>query len=525
MDYSVLDLIPEPVFVVNKQHKVIFANKKAKEVYGKWEGTCYEISHGFLRPCYEYEGHPCPVKNIQELGLEKSGVVHIHKTPEGKRYFYVIASYDPKEDVYIEFHVDLFDLYESIKSYTQKPLSLFFEGPLVLFQWKREEGWPVEFVSPNVKDLLGYTAEDFTSGRIKYAELIHPEDIERVAEEVEYHTRNKSPSWTHQDYRLKRKDGSYIWVLDHTMPLLDSNGEIVGYYGYVMDITERHEKEELFRLLVETNPNAVLIYDFHQNKILYANTNTAKLTGYSLEELLNMENPLELIHPEDRYRAIENINKRKQGYKKPISYYVRILRKDGRLRYVKLTSIVTSYKGKDVSFLTLNDLTKEIRRERKLRKLATIDTLTKIYNRYVLFSTLEHLIEYAERYGETFSVIIFDIDNFKLLNDTYGHLAGDRVLREIAKEVKKIIRRSDIFGRYGGEEFLIILPKTKDPYPVAEKIRKAVESIDFEKGIRVTISLGGTVYRKGDTVDSIINRADEALYLAKQSGKNQTVIL
>ena len=69
------------------------------------------------------------------------------------------------------------------------------------------------------------------------------------------------------------------------------------------------------------------------------------------------------------------------------------------------------------------------------------------------------------------------------------------------------------------------MPKTKDPYPVAEKIRKAVESIDFEKGIRVTISLGGTVYRKGDTVDSIINRADEALYLAKQSGKNQTVIL
>ncbi|MCY0889754.1 MAG: PAS domain-containing protein [Pyrobaculum arsenaticum] len=174
MDYSVLDLIPEPVFVVNKQHKVIFANKKAKEVYGKWEGTCYEIFHGFLRPCYEYEGHPCPVKNIQELGLEKSGVVHIHKTPEGERYFYVIASYDPDREVYIEFHIDLFELYENLRSFAQKPLSLFFEGTLVLFHWRREEGWPVEFVSPNVKDLLGYTAEDFTSGRIKYAELIHP---------------------------------------------------------------------------------------------------------------------------------------------------------------------------------------------------------------------------------------------------------------------------------------------------------------------------------------------------------------
>jgi diguanylate cyclase (GGDEF)-like protein/PAS domain S-box-containing protein len=307
--------------------------------------------------------------------------------------------------------------------------------------------------------------------------------------------------------------------------LLDPKGDIVGYYGYLTDITERHEKEELFRLLVETNPNAVLIYDFYQNKILYANANTAKLTGYSLEELLNLENPIELIHPDDRYKVIESVNKRKQGYKRPISYYMRLLRKDGRLRYVKLMSIVTRYKGEDVSFITLNDITKEIRRERKYRKLATIDPLTKVYNRYVLFSTLEHLIEYAERYGEIFSVIIFDIDNFKLLNDTYGHLVGDSVLKSIAKEIKRVIRRSDILGRYGGEEFLIILPKTKDPYSVAEKIRKVIESMDLEKGIRVTISVGGTVYKKGDTVDSIISRADEALYLAKQSGKNQTVIL
>ena len=464
MDYSAFDLIPEPVFVVDKEHKVIFANKKAKEVYGRWEGTCYEISHGFLKPCYEYEGHPCPVKNMQDLGLEKSGVVHIHKTPEGERYFYVVASYDPKEDVYIEFHVDLFDLYESIKSYTQKPLSLFFEGPLVLFQWRKGKGWPVEFVSPNVERLLGYTMDYFTSGKISYAELVHPEDIERVAQEVQYHTENRSSSWTHQDYRLKRKDGKYIWVLDHTIPLLDSKGEIVGYYGYLMDITERHEKEELFHLLAETNPNAVLIYDFHNNKILYANANTAKLTGYSLEELLNLENPIELIHPDDRDKAIESVNKIKQGYKRPISYYMRILRKDGRLRYVKLTSIVTRYKGEDVSFITLNDITKEIRRERKYRKLATIDPLTKVYNRYVLFSTLEHLIEYAERYGETFSVIIFDIDNFKLLNDTYGHLAGDRVLREIAKEVKKIIRRSDIFARYRASSALFIMLSTVSPF-------------------------------------------------------------
>ncbi|MFN3976762.1 MAG: diguanylate cyclase [Aquificaceae bacterium] len=525
MDYSAFDLIPKPILVVDREYKVIFANKKAKEVYGKWEGTCHEISHGFPRPCHDYEGYPCPVKLIQDQGIQGSGVIHIHKTKGENRIFYVLAQYYPEEDVYVELHIDLEDVYENLRSYyVQSPLNLFFEGPVVFFHWRKEEGWPVEFVSPNVEKLLGYTADDFISGRVSYAELVHPDDIERVAQEVQYHTENKSPSWTHEDYRLKRKDGRYIWVLDYTIPLLSSNGDIVGYYGYLMDITERYEKEELFHLLAETNPNAVLIYDFHNNRILYANKSAAKLTGRSLEELLNLEDPLELIHPDDRHKAIEIVNKRKQGYKEPVSYYTRI-KKDGSLKYVKLTSVVTKYKGQDVSFVTLTDITKEIKRERKYKKLATTDPLTKVYNRYVLFSSLEHLIEYAERYGETFSLIIFDIDNFKVLNDTYGHLVGDGVLRSIAKGVKRVIRRSDIFGRYGGEEFLLILPKAKDPYPVAEKIKRLIESMDFEKGIKVTISVGGTVYKKGDTVDSMIRRADEALYLAKQYGKNQTIIL
>ena len=524
MDYSLFDLIPEPVLVVDKNYNIIFANKKAIEEYEIKSilnsQTCYEVSHGFPMPCYEYGEHPCPVKIMKDSGIDKCGVVHIHNTKEGKKYFYVLASYDPQRDVYIEFHIEVSKLYDALKSYTP----LFFEGPAVLFQWKRSEGWPVEFVSPNVVNLLGYGPEDFLSGRVNYAQLIHPEDLATVIEEVEYHTKNKSSSWTHKNYRLRRKDGEYIWVLDHTIPIMEE-GEITGYLGYIIDISERCEKEEIFRLLAENNPYGVIIYDFHQNKILYANPNLEKITGYSLRELMEMPDILDLVHPEDRNVAEEKLTNRIQGYKQGMRYRIRIKSKSGSIKYLEIYSVVTQYGGKDVSFITLKDITGDIKRERKYIRLATTDPLTKIYNRHMILESLECLIQEARRYKEVFSVLMFDIDNFKRLNDTYGHLMGDLVLKEIASAIKKVIRKSDIFGRYGGEEFLLLLPKTNDPYLVGEKIRNVVRSLRFGNGLKVSISVGGAVYREGDTADSIIHKADKALYKAKRLGKDKTVVI
>ncbi|MFN7065107.1 MAG: diguanylate cyclase [Aquificaceae bacterium] len=473
MDYSSFDLIQYPVLVVDKECKIIFANKRAREVYN-------------LQANYVYENSLCPVKIMQDTCLERG-----HKTK--------------------------MDIHEIMT----RP---FFEGPVVFFQWKRAEGWPVEFVSPNVVDLLGYTAEDFTSGRISYAELIHPEDLPRVTEEVEYHTENRSASWTHQDYRLRRRDGSYVWVIDHTVPLLEGE-EVVGYVGYVFDITERHEKEELFHLLADMSPYGVLIYDFDQNKILYGNRTLEKLFGYSLKELLEAQNPLSFVHPKDRKKVIENVIKRRQGYRKAIKYRLRIVEKCGNIKHAELFSIVIQYKGRDVSFITLKDITEEVEREKEYIRLATTDPLTGIYNRRMLFENLMRFIQEAERYKETFSLLLFDIDNFKLVNDTYGHLIGDMVLENLANCVKSIIRKSDIFGRYGGEEFLLILPKTKRPFDVGEKIRSFVEGLRLENGLKITVSIGGTVYKEGDTADSIIQRADKALYRAKRLGKNRVVVL
>jgi two-component system cell cycle response regulator len=167
----------------------------------------------------------------------------------------------------------------------------------------------------------------------------------------------------------------------------------------------------------------------------------------------------------------------------------------------------------------------------KLEKLATIDSLTKLYNRRAVLGRLRELISFANRYKEDFSLIMLDIDHFKNVNDRYGHLAGDEVLEEIATLVRRNVRDTDIVGRYGGEEFIIILPKTAlaSSWVVAERLRSIVEKAEMKDSADsvffVTVSQGLAGWERGEDVTSLISRADEALYKAKAKGRNRVQIL
>jgi len=134
------------------------------------------------------------------------------------------------------------------------------------------------------------------------------------------------------------------------------------------------------------------------------------------------------------------------------------------------------------------------------------------------------LLYQAKRYGVPFSLLILDVDDFKKINDELGHLAGDIALRKVAKAIKKSIRKSDIAIRWGGEEFLLLLPHTADPLPIGEKIRKLINAISIDEYGPLSISVGATTYQEGDTMDSMIQRADSALYSAKRKGKNQVEV-
>jgi diguanylate cyclase (GGDEF)-like protein len=166
----------------------------------------------------------------------------------------------------------------------------------------------------------------------------------------------------------------------------------------------------------------------------------------------------------------------------------------------------------------------EKEREKRLFYLATTDRLTKLLNRHAGMKIFENLLYQARRYGIPFSLLMLDIDNFKKLNDGLGHLAGDLALRKVAKAIKKSIRKSDVAIRWGGEEFLLLLPHTADPLPIGEKIRKLINAISIDGYGPLSVSVGATTYREGDTIDSMVQRADSALYSAKRKGKNRVEV-
>lgn len=164
----------------------------------------------------------------------------------------------------------------------------------------------------------------------------------------------------------------------------------------------------------------------------------------------------------------------------------------------------------------------------KITELVNTDYLTKVKNRKYFYERLEESISLAYRENASFSVILADIDHFKRVNDTYGHGMGDKVLVRFTETLQKNLRSQDILARFGGEEFIVLLPfqEGENAVIVAEKLRQAVEDVLFEEaGLSITASFGVAVYRKGEHREELLKRADEGMYQAKKSGRNKVVFL
>jgi diguanylate cyclase (GGDEF)-like protein len=160
-----------------------------------------------------------------------------------------------------------------------------------------------------------------------------------------------------------------------------------------------------------------------------------------------------------------------------------------------------------------------------LKKHAYIDSLTNIANRHQIDVWLEEKLEAAEEEGKAFSIIFFDIDHFKKVNDVFGHKIGDCVLKELSAIVSGNLSDGDNFGRWGGEEFILITDSTNgQAYEKAEHFRKMVENHCFKGAGSLTASFGVTDYQSGENIDSLLNRADEALYVSKNGGRNKVSV-
>ncbi|MBW7902776.1 MAG: GGDEF domain-containing protein [Rhodocyclaceae bacterium] len=193
--------------------------------------------------------------------------------------------------------------------------------------------------------------------------------------------------------------------------------------------------------------------------------------------------------------------------------------------------------GRVVQYVIANDISKQkemqnrlaeahatlMLKHQELEYVASTDSLTKIHNREKLGRIFAQEIEHVGLNDKAFSIISADLDHFKSVNDTFGHAVGDSVLVQLARTMKDALRATDFIGRWGGEEFLMLCPRAShvDALHLAERIRAAVEAQTFSTGKTHTVSLGVATWREGDTQDGLLQRADEAMYRAKQTGRNR----
>ena len=273
-------------------------------------------------------------------------------------------------------------------------------------------------------------------------------------------------------------------------------------------------------------------------KITYWNKGAERITGFTDAEVIGThcwdnilqhinddginlcetECPLAKTIKDGRAREAEVYLHHKKGHRLPVSVRIAPIR-DTKRKIIGGVEVFTDLSAK----LEERDKIKE------LQKMALFDPLTGIGNRRYLEINLSSRLSELKRYGWSFGVMFLDIDHFKKINDTYGHFAGDEVLKMVAKTVSHNLRSFDIIGRWGGDEFLALVVNIDDMNLslIANKVRVLTENSSLTYGqdnIQVTLSIGATLGKRGDTVNTLLKRADRLLYKSKVTGHNKVTM-
>jgi diguanylate cyclase (GGDEF)-like protein/PAS domain S-box-containing protein len=270
------------------------------------------------------------------------------------------------------------------------------------------------------------------------------------------------------------------------------------------------------------------------NRVVFNDAKVLAL-GYSKDEIpseVGFEFFTEKIHRDDYERVMDNMRRHLYGETPAYETTYRIKTRNAHWLWFydrgKVTKRDKNGKPELVSGIVF-DVSEQKRMEelleaknRRLEEMSRRDYLTDLYNRRALMEKLDFEIKRRNRTKTSLSVVMLDLDHFKQVNDTHGHQVGDQVLVQVADLLRKTVREIDIVGRYGGEEFLVILPDcpAKEAVNVAERIRAGVAGFDFNLSLKLTIS-GGVAEYIGGNSDNLIEIADQNLYLAKNSGRNK----
>ena len=394
--------------------------------------------------------------------------------------------------------------------------------------WVLDKDSATTFVNPRMADMLGYTPEEML-GR-KVTEFIRPDQL--PDHEYKALVRKFDVKETYERCFVKR-DGADLWTMLSPRAIYDEKGEYAGAFAMITDITERkraeetlRELEKAYRELVDFAPIGIF-KSSPKGHYLTANTSLAEMLGYdSVQDLMESVQDIASLYVEPDERQ-EILRAAEQGAENMVE--VRRRRKDGSVIWTALSMrAVRDQEGKILHYEGFtHDITERKRMEEKLKELATQDSLTGLNNRGNTLELGGALFDIAKRYGSSLAVAMFDIDQFKSVNDTRGHEAGDVVLKTLSRIALATFRAADVVGRLGGEEFAVVMPETDhaEAMNALERFRQTVESavIPYEGSpLSVTVSCGLALLTPADdALDGLFKKADEALYRAKREGRNR----
>lgn len=402
----------------------------------------------------------------------------------------------------------------------------------IVFRCRNDAQWTMEFLSSGCHRLTGYMPDELLGNRsVSYYELIHPDDRDWLAA-VDAGARVSGARYA-VEYRLRHRDGSIHWVSERGVRIYDEVDAAWKFEGFIEDISERQRANEALR---EAEARYHSIFEhalegiFHSTpdgRFLVANPAMARIFGYESPEALIADLrdiPGQLYVEPDRREAFR---RQIESHGSVSNFEYQAFRRNSEVIWVSVNAHVRRDAGGAVVYYegTIEDITDRRVYQAQIERQANYDALTGLANRTLLNGRLHQVINDASASATGIAVVFIDLDQFKFINDTYGHELGDNLLQSMADRLRSCVRDSDTVARQGGDEFVLLLTgyHPADLLGVVQRVHAAIAR-PWQSGRRefhVTSSIGVAVYPDdGVSADVLLRNADAAMYKAKENGRN-----